>query len=469
MTNRIMLNTVLSLLLALLVPLAGFVAPAYAEAPTAAAATQQPASGELPEDVEALAAVLTAQLYAGEYADTVARLDAAIAAQLRAEALAAAIKQVTMMAGDFTKVLGTAREDTPQGIVVDVYVQHTGRPMRVRLVFNDQSRITGLWIQPVTAEEVAARFPQEETPASAETRGQEIPVTVGEYALPGLLTVPNGERLPITVLLVAGSGPNDRDSTVGAGNKPLRDLAMGLAEKGISTLRYDKRSMARPDTLAATPTIQAEVLDDAAAGIALLQEHAETKGHAVFVAGHSLGGMLAPAMLQDNPALAGAVILAGTPRTLFDVIHDQSVAMMDEMSFGSDAEKKASLAQSAAMRDQANAITKDGDAILFGMPQAYIASLNNLKLADTAKALTRPMLILQGGKDVQVSAQVDYKAWQDLLLGHGNAQFRLYPELNHLLMASATGTLADYAQPGTVAQEVIDDIAAWLTETANQK
>lgn len=62
----------------------------------------------------------------------------------------------------------------------------------------------------------------------------------------------------------------------------------------------------------------------------------------------------------------------------------------------------------------------------------------------------------------QVSAEIDYAAWQTLLEGRENARFKLYPGLNHLFMDSLTGTLEDYNTPGNMSPEVIDDIAAWL-------
>lgn len=422
---------------------------------------EAPAAGE---DLKNLAQELTEQLHAGDLDATVQRLDPSIADQLPREAMETVNAQVSMLAGDFERVTGVVRNDTPQGIIVDVYAQHTGRPVQLRFVFNEKALITGLWIQPVTPEAVAALFPEADQGNGESPSGQEFPVTVGEYDLPGVITVPEGDLLPIAVVLVAGSGPNDRDGTVGrAGNKPLRDLAWGLAEKGITTLRYDKRSMVRPDTLGEKPTIEAEVLDDVTTAIALISQHEKTRGYSLFVLGHSLGGMLAPAILKQNPALSGAVILAGTPRTLWDVIYDQNAAMIPALDQYSQQEKDALLSEIAGMRDLANAVTQDGDGQLFNLPFRYIASLNNLHLADLARETTKPLLILQGEKDAQVSAETDYPAWQTLLKGHGNAEFKLYEGLNHLFMESATGTLADYDQPGHVAQEAVKDVAAWLT------
>lgn len=448
MKIRSALSLVLGLALALCLCVPS--APAQAEAPS-------------PDDLTELAQTLVQNMYEGDMDSTVKLLDPSIADELPAEALVAAVGQMPLLAGDFERITGAVRHDTPQGILVDVYAQHVGRPVRWRFVFNETSLITGLWMQPVTPEEVAAHFPGETEQDAAEGEGQEHPVTVGEYALPGVITVPTGERQPIAVLLVAGSGPNDRDSTVGrAANKPLRDLALGLAQHGISSLRYDKRSVARPDALGDTPTIEAEVLDDVAAAVELLATHDETRDARLFVIGHSLGGMLTPAILAQNPQLSGAVILAGTPRTLWDVIYDEGTALIPTLDQYSQKEKDALLKEGADMRDQANAVTAGGEGQIFGMPLPYIASLNNLHLENTARNTEKPLLILQGDRDAQVSAEIDYAAWQTLLEGRENARFKLYPGLNHLFMDSLTGTLEDYNTPGNVSPEVIDDIAAWL-------
>lgn len=115
------------------------------------------------------------------------------------------------------------------------------------------------------------------------------------YKLPGRFTFPKeGKNFPI-VILVHGSGPHDMDETIGP-NKPFKDLAEGLASKGVATLRYYKRTKRYPNEVMKEPEINIynEVVDDALEAIKLAAAHDKLDEKKLFVLGHSLGGMLAP-------------------------------------------------------------------------------------------------------------------------------------------------------------------------------
>ena len=147
----------------------------------------------------------------------------------------------------------------------------------------------------------------------------------GEWVLPGTLSVPVGDGPFAAVLLVHGSGPNDRDETIGP-NKPFRDLAWGLASQGIAVLRYDKRTKVYPEKmrdLVSTITVKEEVIDDVLYAVSLLRSIAEVKPQCIVVLGHSLGGYLLPRIGAADTGIAGLIVLAGLCRTLEDTILDQ--------------------------------------------------------------------------------------------------------------------------------------------------
>jgi uncharacterized protein len=124
------------------------------------------------------------------------------------------------------------------------------------------------------------------------------------------------------VVLIAGSGPNDRDETVGA-NKTLRDLAEGLSSKGVMTLRYDKRTFAHADKMSRSDTVEQEVIADAVSAIELLRQRPEVDANKIFVVGHSLGALLAPEISQRAGGMAGMVLLAAPSRPLPQIIVEQ--------------------------------------------------------------------------------------------------------------------------------------------------
>ncbi len=297
---------------------------------------------------------------------------------------------------------------------------------------------------------------------------EEIAVTVGEYELSGMLTLPDSgtEALApdVVVLFVAGSGPSDMDETIGAaGNAPLRDLAHQLAEAGIPSLRYDKRYHAHPESYSDSDTISDEVLDDVSAAIELLEDHPGVAGRQIIVIGHSLGGMLVPAISAAHPEVAGAVMLAGTPRTLWDVIRDQNEAQLEAMDLTAE-QKDQMLSQVNAEVERANGLSDpNADPVLGQLPAAYVVSLNELDLAETARTLDIPLLVLQGEADFQVSAAADFEAWRDVLDGVPDVTYQLFPDLNHLFMKTAgKADVSDYDPENVVAPEVCTAITQWM-------
>ncbi len=117
-------------------------------------------------------------------------------------------------------------------------------------------------------------------------------------------------------VLVHDSGPNDRDESLGP-DKLFRDLAEGLASRGAAVLRHDERRSA------AIATVKNEVIDDAVAALALLRSTAGVDAKRVFVAGHSLGGMVASRIAEADPSVAGVIPLAGAALPMEDAVARQ--------------------------------------------------------------------------------------------------------------------------------------------------
>ena len=249
---------------------------------------------------------------------------------------------------------------------------------------------------------------------------------------------------------------DDRDETVG-GTKVFKDLAEGLASRGVVVLRYEKRTRQYGPRVAAIKhfTVAEEVVDDAAKAAALLRTQKEVDPNKVFVLGHSLGGYVAPRIADEDGKLAGLIILAGNVRPVEDLLLEQMQAMG---------------AQQSAM-DQAKAVyakvkklepgDEDSPALL-GQPPAYWLDLKGYNPAEKAKALGRPMLILQGERDYQVP-MTDFELWKTALGSSKGVTVKSYPTLNHLFVAGEGKSMpAEYAKPGHVAAEVVDEIAAFV-------
>lgn len=293
---------------------------------------------------------------------------------------------------------------------------------------------------------------------------REVTVGEGDWALPGTLSVPVGEGPFAAVVLVHGSGPNDRDETVGP-NRAFRDLAHGLASRGIAVLRYDKRTKvhgAKMGTIA-RPTVNDEAVDDAALAVALLGRTPSIAPDRIFVAGHSLGGMLVPRIAAAAPAARGFIVLAGPARPLEQAMLEQ-LEYMAALDGNVTPVEQRGIDGAKADLEKVRALTADADpkTAIGGAPASYWLDLRDYDPPVAAKAVTRPMLVLQGERDYQVTMK-EFARWQAELDGRANVTFKSYPALNHLFMpGTGPGSPLEYALPRHVAEDVIADIAAWI-------
>ena len=287
---------------------------------------------------------------------------------------------------------------------------------------------------------------------------REVTVGEGQWKLPGTLTAPVGQGPFPGVVLVHSSGPADRDESIGA-VKVFRDLAEGLASRGVVVLCYEKRTKQYPQASQAKDyTVEKETLEDAGLALALLRAQPEVKPGRVFLLGYGLGGYVAPRIAEADGKLAGMVIVNANARPLEDVA-------LDEAAF-----RKVTGAQMQLLIEQAAKIKKlsQGDvdtAPLLGMSGPYLLDLQGYSPTGLAKLVNVPVLILQGERDFEVTMK-DFNAWKSGLAGQKSATLKSYPALDRVLVAGqGPSTEADERKPGQhVAQDVIDDVAKWLNQ-----
>jgi len=284
-------------------------------------------------------------------------------------------------------------------------------------------------------------------------------------ALAGTLTLPPGGGPFPAVVLVHGSGPQDRDESIGP-NRPFRDLAAGLAAHGIAVLRYEKRTRTYPMSFANRPfTVDDETVDDALVAVDLLRKTRQIDGRRIVVIGHSLGAMLAPRIAERDGNVAGIVLLAGaTTESLLDMVDRQmnylkSVPGADTLAIARQQQAIAPLAARIRALTPADSASTQ---LLLGAPPAYWLDLNAYDPLAVTKRLPIPVLVLHGGRDYQLTRE-GFEQWRSELAGQNNVTFRLYPSLNHYFIHGDQPSVpSEYALPGNVSREVIDDVAAWI-------
>lgn len=334
--------------------------------------------------------------------------------------------------------------------VVTIPVKFPSQNINVRMGINGSGQISGFFLLPGG---VAWQRPAYSKAGAFQERN----VTVGQdpFKLPGTVTVPSGSGPFPAVVLVHGTGPNDRDETVGA-IKVFRDLAEGLASRGIVVLRYEKRSKLYLARMTAKPyTADDETVDDANAALTVLRTLPEVDQQHVYVLGHSLGGYLGPRIAEQDGKVAGVIILAANARPLEDVIVEQASGL------GLPAGDLANV-KSAAARVKKLEVADEDQPNVLGLPVAYWVDLKGYDPVALAKKLSVPVLVLQGERDSQVSMK-DFDTWKAGLAGAKGAAEKSYPALNHLFVAGeGKSTDAEYRKPGHVAPEVIDEIAKFM-------
>lgn len=414
------------------------------------------------EEAEVLADRLVSVLAAGDYSQAVKQFDRTMRGRLPAPQLKAVWEQLISQVGPYQQQLATSVSSHDELTIVVVATQFEQSIIDIRVVYNQKKQVVGLFFVPSNYGYDYNPPPYADLTSFTE---REISVGDGQWSLPGLLSIPQGSGPFPAVILVHGSGPNDRDETIGP-NKPLRDIAYGLASRGIAVLRYDKRTLVHAEQVASLRdgyTVQEEVIDDAVAAYSLLTMIPEIAADSIYLLGHSLGGLLAPRIAQQAPGLAGLIILAAPSRPLEEVILEQ-VNYLVSLEPSPEAETQAQLLaeQVARVQDPNLSPTTPASELPLGVPAAYWLDLRDYDPVQVAQSLALPMFIMQGERDYQVT-MADFQLWQAGLAERREVQFRSYAPLNHLFMSgSGPITPQEYMVENHVAEQVIADMAGWI-------
>ena len=272
-----------------------------------------------------------------------------------------------------------------------------------------------------------------------------------------------GARAP-TVLIIPGSGPTDRD-----GNNPhgitaasYRLLAEALADKGVSTVRVDKRGMFGSKAAIADPnkvTI-ADYAADVHSWVTAIRQR--TGASCVWVLGHSEGSLVALAAAQEPSHICGVISLSGAGRKLSDVIREQLRANPANAPFLDPAMAALDSLDAGRHVDMAG-LHPALQALFAPQVQDFLIDLFRYDPAKLAGSLKVPLLVVQGDRDLQVST-ADAR---DLAAAQPRAKLVLLPRMNHLLKdvdsddrAANAATFGDASLP--VDTGLVDAIAAFV-------
>lgn len=293
----------------------------------------------------------------------------------------------------------------------------------------------------------------------------EVIVGSGPLAVSGTLSLPHGRGSRPGVVLLSGGGPFDRDETIGL-NKPLKDIAWGLASRGVAVLRFDKVTFTHSSQVANAYefTMTDEYVPYAIAAVHILQQQPMVDATRVFILGHSMGGKVAPHVATFESSIAGLVIMAGDTQPMQQAAV-RVVRYLAELNHGSIPESAIeTITRQAAMVNSPNlsssTLARD---LPFGYSGSYWLEQRSYDPVSIAAAIDKPMLILQGGRDYQVTVADDLSRWKTGISHRPDVTIRVYDADNHFFFSGfGPSTPEEYEPAQHVDPVVVADIAKWL-------
>ncbi len=303
-------------------------------------------------------------------------------------------------------------------------------------------------------------------------------ITVGEgtdYPLDGLLTLPDDLSAPVpAVVLVQGSGASNMDEKVGK-MTPFRDLADGLAQRGIASIRYDKRTFAHSFKLffkRVKPTVWDETIEDALRATELLKNDKRIDPERIFIVGHSQGAMLAPRIDAEGGNYCGLILMAGSPYRLEDIVLRQLkqsgkkgsllglIVRAEYKMYRNRFDNLYQLSEEEAKKKK----------FAGSMTLYYFQEMGRKTAVDYLRENEKPVLIMHGGRDFQALAAEDFEGFRQQLADRKNVTYHLFPELNHCFVQAIYDDILkaqkEYGTERHIGPEVLDDIADFILNIA---
>lgn len=360
--------------------------------------------------------------------------------------------------GPFEKERRATVASTPAGVMVRLSCAFRDMAVDAYFSFDDAGRLVGLHFAP-NGDDVEYFPPPYANPSSFREEG--ISVVSGRLTLPGTLTIPKRRGPHSAVVLVHGMGPVDQDESLYK-RKPFKDLACGLASRGIAVLRYEKRTHKYPEAaMTSNLDIDAETADDALAAVEMLFRRADIRSDRVFLFGHSLGAGAAPYIAARDSRLAGVVMFGAPARPVYELLVHQARYAATLDGNVSDAEQTFIDGIEATVRTLRDGTWRPGD-MLTCHPVEYWLGIDRMEPVKHARSLRAGILIIHGGRDFQVPDD-EFEIWKRELAGRPDVTLQRMEALDHSMVAgTGPSTFEQYKQPAHVDGNLIAFVAAWI-------
>lgn len=397
-----------------------------------------------------------------EFSKVTAKFDTNISTRIDTIRLRVMWDKLLPIAGKYVKVNNITTDATDTNDVVIQHLQFEKRKIDFKLIYGHNGKIKGILFLPGEQRE-KYKLPDYNKPELIKERS--LSIKNGPFRLPGILTTPNKTgRFPV-VVFIHGSGPNDKDETIGP-MKIFKDISIGLASQGVAVYRYEKRTRAYSvvSALNKNLTINDETIEDAVVAVNMLKSDSTIDSTAIYLCGHGMGGMILPRIAKELPEIKGLIYLSANARPLEDILYDQIAYFL---SFDTTIKYHKAFLDSIKRESSKIKMLRKTDidsTYIFHFPHSYWIDMNNYDPVKSAQELKTPMLFLFGERDYQVT-EVDLNLWKNGLKSP-QVEFKTYPNLNHFFITGiGKSKPVEYTKSSNVDIGVINDMAAWILST----
>lgn len=381
-----------------------------------------------------------------DYEKSYALFDSSISSQIPLSELKLLPEQIQKQLGEFKKIIEINNENS----TYYYYSEFEKSKIDIQISFNENNKIIGFFFIPHKKFE------------NTNEENNSLNIKSNNIEIKGVFLHPLQNDQKKIVVFLHGSGPQDRDETIGE-NKPFKDIAEYLFDNGITSYRFDKKTLTNPETFDDNSTAEEEVISDAVNVINFFSEN--YKNYEIILLGHSLGGYLLPKILENKLNVSKLIFLAANARPLQELIMDQFVYLnkINPSSVSNEAVQSIKKQVGFLNSKKFNSNSNKSD-LLFNLSANYWKYLINYNPLPLLKTIKIPMFFAQGGKDYQVTEK-DFNLWKNQLINNKLAIFKYYPSLNHIFIkGNDIPSPKDYEKKGSIDEELLKDLKHFITK-----